>query len=206
MLRWLITFQRGALGPVGQYWEVGKLASGLSNKLTGQIGEFLVCAEMGRQLDLVAAPFAGNVPAFDLLVADEQCRSVAIQVKAARGTQWPSRADSWLKLTVVDGDQIDGGDQEIDHPNLIYVFVAIAPRGAAQQSDNLRDRFFILTKRDVQGILTAAYRKYMKERKIPWHRPHNPASFDARIDASQMTNFEDNWELVRHQLAAQTSA
>ncbi|AZI42731.1 hypothetical protein EHF33_08175 [Deinococcus psychrotolerans] len=182
------------------------MASGLSNKLTGQIGEFLVCAEIGRQLDMVATPFAGNVPAFDLLVADEQCRAVPIQVKAARGTQWPSRADAWIQLTVVDGQQKDGGDQEIDHPNLISVFVAIAPRGAAQQSDNLKDRFFILTKRDVQSIVAPTYRNYMDERKIPWQRPHNPASFDARIDASQLKDFEDNWELIKRQLEAQASA
>ncbi|WP_344984057.1 hypothetical protein [Deinococcus rubellus] len=181
------------------------MASGLSNKLTGQIGEFLVCAEMGRQLDLVAAPFAGNVPAFDLLVADEQCRSVAIQVKAACGTQWPSRADAWIKLTVFDGEQKDGGDQEIDHPNLIYVFVAIAPKAVDPQINNLKDRFFILTKRAVQGIVAPAYRKYMEERKIRWRRPRNPASFDARIDASQMAEFENNSELIRQQPAAQAS-
>ena len=180
------------------------MASGLSNKLTGQIGEFLVCAELGRQLDLVSAPFAGNVPAFDLLVADEQCHSVPIQVKAARGTQWPSRADAWIKLTVVDGEQKDGGDQEIDNPNLIYVFVAISPKVESQQQGSGKDRFFVLTKRDLQSILAPAYRKYMKDRKTPWHRPRNPASFDTRLDASQMAEFEDNWELVRRQLAAQT--
>jgi len=182
------------------------MASGLSNKLTGQIGEFLVCAELGRQLDLVAAPFAGNVPAFDLLVADEQCRSVPIQVKAARGTQWPTRADAWIKLTVVDGKQVDGKDQEIDHPNLIYVFVAIAPKAVDPQSNSLKDRFFILTKSDVQGIVAPAYRKYMDDRRIPWQRPRNHASFDARIDASQMQEFEDNWELIKRQLEAQAPA
>jgi hypothetical protein len=165
-----------------------------------------VCAELGRQLDLVATPFAGNVPAFDLLVADEQCRSLPIQVKAARGPQWPARADSWMKLTVVDGQQIDGGDLEIDHPHLIYVFVAIASGAELGKGDRPRDRFFILTKRDVQGILTTAYRNYMSERKVPWQRPRNPASFDARIDAAQMAAFEDNWALVRHRLAAQPSA
>jgi DNA modification methylase len=35
------------------------MASGLSNKLIGQVGEFLVCAELGRR-GFVATPFAGT--------------------------------------------------------------------------------------------------------------------------------------------------
>ncbi|MBB5233592.1 hypothetical protein [Deinococcus budaensis] len=99
----------------------------MSNKLTGQIGEFLVCAELGRQLDLVATPFAGNVPAFDLLVADEQCRSIPIQVKAARGLQWLSPANNWINLEVVGTRQVDKGDRQVAHPNLIYVRAAKSP-------------------------------------------------------------------------------
>lgn len=132
------------------------MTSGLSNKLTGQIGEFLVCAELGRQLDLVATPFAGNVPLFDLLVADEGCRSLPIQVKAARGLQWPTRADAWLNLEVVGGRQEDHGDRVLEHPGLIYVYVAIAPR--TDSATPPRDRFFILTRRDVQQLVGPAYR------------------------------------------------
>jgi hypothetical protein len=179
------------------------MASGLSNKLTGQIGEFLVCAELGRQLDLVATPFAGNVPAFDVLVADAQCRSVPVQVKAARGLQWPSRADIWINLSVQDGKQVDHGDQEITHPNLIFVFVAIAPTSDSQANNVPRDRFFILTKRDLQDIMALNYRAWMQDLKTPWQRPRNPASFDARIDASKLAAFENNWELIWRQLEAQ---
>lgn len=117
--------------------------------------------------------------------------------------QWPSRADSWIRLTVVDNKQVDGGDQEITHPSLIYVFVAIAPKVEAQHGRSPEDRFFILTKRDLQGIVSAGYREWMKELKVAWQRPRNPASFDARIDASRMAEFENNWELIRRQLEAQ---
>jgi hypothetical protein len=179
------------------------MATGLGNKLTGQIGEFLVCAELGRQLDLVATPFAGNVPAFDLLVADEQCRSLPIQVKAARGLQWPSRADNWINLQVVGNRQIDQGNRKLDHPSLIYVFVAIAARTETQTGVSARDRFFVLTRQEVQNILAPAYRAYMEGRREPWCRPRNPASFDARLDASQLQGFENNWQLVKRQLEAQ---
>lgn len=46
------------------------MATGRSNQLTRQIGEHLVAAELGRQ-GFIATPFAGNVPNFDLLVANE---------------------------------------------------------------------------------------------------------------------------------------
>lgn len=39
------------------------MSSGPSNKLVGQVGEFLVCAEPGRR-ELIANPFSGNVPGF----------------------------------------------------------------------------------------------------------------------------------------------
>lgn len=36
---------------------------GLRNKLAGQVGEYLVCAEFGRR-GLIATSFTGNVPDF----------------------------------------------------------------------------------------------------------------------------------------------
>lgn len=40
------------------------MATGRQNKLTGQLAEHLVCAELGRR-GLIATPFSGNVPTFD---------------------------------------------------------------------------------------------------------------------------------------------
>jgi hypothetical protein len=54
------------------------MSTGRLNKLAGQIGEYLVCAELGRR-GLIATPFAGNVPTFDVLATDESCRTVPIQ-------------------------------------------------------------------------------------------------------------------------------
>lgn len=68
------------------------MATGLSNKLTGQIGEYMVCAELGR-LGLIATSFTGNVPEYDLLVCDSGLKSLPIQVKTTRSATWPSRAD-----------------------------------------------------------------------------------------------------------------
>jgi len=54
------------------------MSTGLNNKLAKQTGEHLVCAELGRR-KLIATPFSGNVPAFDILAADDLCRTVPIQ-------------------------------------------------------------------------------------------------------------------------------
>lgn len=42
------------------------MATGRSTKLTGALGEYLVAAELSRR-GFIAAPFACNVPHFDIL-------------------------------------------------------------------------------------------------------------------------------------------
>jgi hypothetical protein len=48
-----------------------------------------VAAELGRR-GLIATPFAGNVPIFDLLAVDEKGRAIPIQVKTINGPSWSS--------------------------------------------------------------------------------------------------------------------
>lgn len=66
------------------------MSVGRNCKLVGQVGEYLVCAELGKR-GLIATPFAGNVPTFDLLIADEACRTLPIKVKTSAGDSWPRR-------------------------------------------------------------------------------------------------------------------
>ncbi len=168
--------------------------SGRSNKLAGQIGEYLVCAELGRR-GLIASPFAGNVPAFDVLAADEQCRTVPLQVKASHSKNWPSDARTWMdiELDPNTGVQHDKGPAAITNPELIYVCVAIAEPGG-------HDRFFILTKSDLQGMCIKNYREWMGKRD--WKRPRNPASYDCRYDIRMIAQFENNWDLITQRLQA----
>ena len=168
--------------------------SGLNNRLAGQIGEYLVCAELGRR-GLIATPFAGNVPAFDVLAADEQCRTVPIQVKASRSDNWPSDARTWMNIEL-DAEterQQKLGPTVITNPELIYVCVAIAEPGE-------HDRFFILTKADLQKACIKNYSAWMDLRD--WIRPRNPASYDCRYDIKMLTDFEDNWGLITRRLQA----
>lgn len=164
---------------------------GRENKLAGQIGEYLVCAELGRR-GLIATPFSGNVPTFDVLAADAQLRTVPIQVKASRSDNWPSRANYWMDIQVDEtGMQVFRGPRAIENPDLIYVCVAIAPPGG-------RDRFFVLTRADVQRVCIAGYCRFME--RHGWRRPRSPRSFDNRYSISSIAEFEDNWELILSRL------
>jgi len=49
------------------------IKKGLSNKLAGQVGEYLVCDKLGRR-GLIATYFTGNMPEFDLIVADSSLK------------------------------------------------------------------------------------------------------------------------------------
>lgn len=172
------------------------MSTGRSNKLTGQIGEYLVCAELGRR-GLIATPFAGNVPTFDVLATDEQCRTVPIQVKCSKSETFPSDARNWMQIEYdpETGRQNYRCPLRIENADLIYVCVAIAAPGS-------RDRFFILKKSDLQQVCIEAYSRWMVPKD--WKRPRNPASFDNRYGIDGLQEFEDNWQLISERLEAST--
>ena len=170
------------------------MRKGLSTKLAGQVGEFLVCAELGKR-ELIATSFTGNVPEFDLLVADEHLKTVPIQVKTSRTDNWPTRANLWIDIKI-DHDkkiQIDHGNAKIPNPNLIYICVSLA-----NLESDAKDRFFILQKSDLQTICSANYREWMEG--MAWKRPKNYESLDNRFYLDNLKPFEDNWQLVFEQL------
>ncbi len=168
------------------------MATGRDNSLAKQIGESLVCAELGRR-GIIATAFAGNIPTFDILAADEYCRALPIQVKASTANNWPSTASRWMKLEF---DQISKkqnytGPTELDAHDLIYVYVAI-------ELGDGKDRYFILTKSDVQQVYVNHYTTWME--KKGWQRPNKPESFDCRPKTHEFETFEDNWDLILNRL------
>ena len=60
------------------------MATGFSNKLVGQTGEYLVAAELSRR-GLIATTFTGNVPHYDIIASGEDGRHVSVQVKTIGG-------------------------------------------------------------------------------------------------------------------------
>lgn len=172
------------------------MSTGRNNKLAGQIGEYLVWAELGKRT-LIATPFAGNVPTFDVLATDELCRTVPIQVKATRGSTWPTNAGLWMNIQYDESTkaQKNLGRRQIKNPHLIYVLVAIAP-----PDDKSRDRFFILTKSQLQDLVLKHHCDWMD--KHEWKRPRSPKSYDCRFSISEVQDYENNWRLISDRLAS----
>jgi hypothetical protein len=175
------------------------MEKGLSNKLAGQIGEYLVCAELGRR-GYIATSFTGNVPEFDLIIAKviekEILKSLPIQVKTTRGDSWPTRADLWIDVEIDENEekQIYKSKASIKNKNLIYVCVALAKEVSKPEKQD-RDRFFILKKEDLQTICADNYSKWMD--KHNWKRPRNYKSLDNRYYIKDLEeHYEDNWELI----------
>ena len=170
------------------------MSRGRNNQLTGQIAEYLVVAELGRR-GLAATGFSGNIPTFDVLAVDENCRVVPIQVKASNGDNWLSDARTWMEISVETETlrQDLRGPTALATPDLIYICVAIAPQGADR-----RDRFFVLTMSELQRVCINAYSDWMVPKD--WKRPRNPHSFACRYNIEQLIPFEDKWDLIRDRL------
>jgi hypothetical protein len=169
-----------------------QMATGLSNKLTGQIGEYLACAELGRR-GLIATTFTGNVPEFDLIVCNDVLQTIPIQVKTTRGKTWPSRADLWLDIEIdeVTRKQVNRGKKPIEHPDLVFICIAL---GAAHGED----QFFICKKTDIQDACISSYVKWMEPKN--WTRPINYKSLDNRYGVEDLLQFKNNWALVEQLL------
>ena len=74
------------------------MKQGYSTQLTRQIGEHLVVAKLGR-LCILATPFAGNIPDYDLLASDLSGHSLPLQVKTVNY----HRQRRWLESLVLKG-------------------------------------------------------------------------------------------------------
>ena len=156
------------------------MATSLSTQLTRQIGEHLVAAKLGR-MGYLAAPFAGNVPMFDLLAADESGFTIPIQVKAINGPSWQYKADSFIEIEILDDFQHVRGKKQLLNPALVCVYILL---GAQEQ----QDEFFIFFLKDLQEHTFAIY----KSRK----RPKNPASTHCAVWPKELAPFRDNWGLI----------
>ena len=171
------------------------MASGLENRLTGQVGEFLVCAQLGR-LGVVATPFAGNVPGFDVIAAGPGHATVPIQVKTSHGPSWVTRIDRWLRVAYDPRRRrhVFDGRSRLRNPGLIHVFVALGPDGRGADPSTRQAKFFVLTARAVQDIIRRDYLRAMKPRGF--RRPQNPSSMHWALLAKDLEPYAERWDLV----------
>ena len=157
------------------------MKKGQRNQLTRQVGEHLVAAELGRR-GLVATPFAGNVPDFDLVVVGASGKAVPIQVKAINGGAWQFNAATFLEIEFDGPVQRATGLKKLSDPDLLCVFVLLG-------EDNASDRFFIFPWKVIQKLCKKRY-------GAEYRRPRNPKSTHFAVRPPDLEEFEGNWERV----------
>lgn len=118
--------------------------------LTRQISEHLVVAELGRH-GIVATPFAGNMPAYDVVALIPPGQSIYIQVKAMNVGDWQLDANRFL---IIDYDktlnqQRNAGPRPPAVAPLFFVLVKIIGSGT--------DEFYVLTYAEIQRIVLDHY-------------------------------------------------
>jgi len=118
------------------------MATGRSNQLIKQIGEYLVACELARR-GLLVATFSGNVPDFDLIATDFKGSSCPIQVKTIKGGSWQFSIDKFADITFDGSKQLIGDKKPLPIRQLVCVFVLAAEKYG-------EDQFFVLEWSKVQ--------------------------------------------------------
>lgn len=119
--------------------EAATKTTGRDMHLVKQVGEYLVCAELGR-CGHIATSFTGNMPEFDVLAIDADDRVRPVQSKAIRQGQWQFDARRCLHITLTtDGRQIVNCKAPLRNPELVCVFVKLVAQGrTSSMSSGLR--------------------------------------------------------------------
>ena len=162
------------------------MTTGRGTKLTGAVGEFLVAAELCRR-NLMATPFSGNVPHYDIIASGERGGHLAVQVKTINGPNWQFSIRQFLDVRLDGQRQIIGEPKPEPYPGLRCVLVVLGKEGS-------RDRFFILTWPELRDVLAAGYRQYLA--KHGGIRPKAPESFHVSLSIREVEPFEDQWQTL----------
>jgi hypothetical protein len=162
------------------------MTTGRGTKLTGAVGEFLVAAELCRR-NLVATPFSGNVPHYDIIASGESGGHLAVQVKTINGPNWQFSIRKFADVRRDDQRQIVGEPKPEPYPQLRFVLVFLG-------KDGNRDRFFILTWEDLRDVLISGYKQYLA--KHGGIRPKAPDSFHVSLSVPEVEPFEDRWQTL----------
>lgn len=155
------------------------MATGISTKLTGQIGEHLVTAELGRR-GITATPFSGNVPENDIL-AYANGRTGHIQVKAINKDSWQFDIRTFLDVVLVGKAQRVKGINPKLKRNVLCIFVAVGQELGS-------DKFYIFK----QGWLQDFFKERYKGRKPPT----NVNSFHCAIWKRDLRRHLGKWHRV----------
>jgi len=166
------------------------MATGRSNKLVGQTGEYLVAAELSRR-GLIATTFTGNVPHYDIIASDEYGRHVSVQVKTSRGPRWQfGKITLYCHITFDGKRQIVGAKKPCPVRRLIMAFVRI--------DDDGNDCFYILSWQRFRDMLVALHEAYLA--KHNGTRPKKWDSLHCAISETDLEPYRDKWDTIKKNL------
>lgn len=162
------------------------MATGRNLKLTGAVGEFLVAAELCRR-NLLATPFSGNVPHYDIIASGPQGGHLAIQVKTINRGNWQFNIRQFVDVRLDGQRQLLGEPKPEPFPNLQCVLVSLGTNGAP-------DRFFVLNWAELRDLLIAGHKRYLA--KHGGVRPRAADSSHVALRISEVKHFEERWAIL----------
>lgn len=166
------------------------MATGRSNKLVGQTGEYLVAAELSRR-GMIATTFTGNVPHYDIIASNKDGKHVSVQVKASRGSSWQfGDITHFCNISFQGKHQIVGRPKRCPVQRLVVVFVTIDANGA--------DRYYILTWRTLRDLIVKGHKAYLARhggmRAEKWDSLH------CAISEKDLRPYKDKWPIIERNL------
>ena len=166
------------------------MTTGRERQLTGAVGEFRVAAELCRR-GLLATPFSGNVPHYDIVASGQRGGHVAIQVKAINRGAWQFDIGRFMQIAIEETPhgvrQVPGRVVREPYPGLVFVLVLLSPDGV--------DRFFVLTWKQLRRIIVGRYRRYLA--KHGGVRPRAPRSLHVSLPVDDVADYEGSWDTIR---------
>ena len=166
------------------------MVKNFSSKLSGQIGENLVVAELGRR-GIIATAFAGNVPEIDILAYKDK-RSIPIQVKALKVGSLRTRADYYLNIHFDGRTQTVLGKREDINRDLTFIIVKVGERLG-------EDIFYICDQGIIQDLVLQEHSSFLK--KHDGVRPKKPSSFDCSVNLQNLEEYKNRWNVVEVKLS-----
>jgi len=164
------------------------MATGRSNYLTKQTGEYIVAAELSRR-GFIATTFTGNVPSYDIVAVDAQGGHALVQVKAIAGDSWQLSVGHFADVAFEGPKQIIQGQLDDPYPDLVCVMVQIAPPDSGRV-----DRFFVLPWRELGRIVIDGHSRYLA--KHGGIRPRSPESLHAAVHPAALARWEGRWQVL----------
>lgn len=166
------------------------MRSGRKNKLTGQVGEYLVAAELSRR-GLIATTFTGNVPHYDIIASDESGRHVSVQVKAATSGSWQfADLRKFCEIEFSGNRQVVGNLKPPPVRGLIVVFVKIGESG--------EDRYYVLKWKTLCKLLAEKHAAFLE--RNGGVRPKKWDSLHVALKEKMLLPYRDKWVTIENGL------